>query len=239
MQIHSQNRPIEVGNANRVREICLPAIKLVLLRYETIANFLTDEPCLIHIYPETDEERIVCERILSIHLDIPNSHAVTYMIFSNSREEFSHDWYTVVRKVYWDKKNDQNRIKGYPDQRDLLLESWPSITISNTAVRQNTTIESIVSGMDDLVKKGVRLSPRKVPLPYWKDMSVMRRYDWGEMRSSWGSSQQNKSLEDFAQESVEKLEQVITHKHPMFHRLDIDYQIPLSVFHKAMIGEIE
>ena len=230
------NKPIEQGNASMVHEVCFPMIELMLVRYEAIADFLADEPCLIHIYPESGEDKIVCEKILSFYIDVPNNYSVTYAIYSNKRSDFSQDWYSVVRKVYWDKKNDQSRIKEYPDQRDELLQAWPSVIANNIAIRQCVAVKEIIHGVDTLIETGIVISHRKGAFPYWNNIAMMRKSDWGEVRFCWDASQQNEILEEYTLRSIKILGNIFNEEHPVFHKLALDYQIPLETFRKAIMG---
>jgi len=230
-------KPIEEGNASEIHEVCYPLIKLIMLRYEAISDFLAEEPYFIHIKKEKDTKTITCEKIMSLFLDVNNSHTVTYTIFSNEREEFSQDWYSVVRKVYWDKKSDQLLMKENPDQREAYINAWPSITIKSIITRGNDAVKGVIEGVDRIVVNGIVLSPRKEALPNWKDIAVMRRFDWGEVRNCWGASHQNTIMEEYIFDSLRKLEQVVTGEQSIFHKMMIDYQILPELFHRSITGE--
>jgi hypothetical protein len=230
-------KPDEFGNANVICEVSYPLIKLTLLRYEAIAEFFADEPYLIHINPEKDTEKITCEKILSLYIDVPNRYMMTYNIFSNEREDFSHDWYTVLRKVIWDKENDQGQIKNNPDHRDVYLNAWPNISIKNVVMTKNDVLKEVIDDLDRIIENGIILSPRKDEYPFWKDIAVMRKYNWGQVHNRWGASHQNIGIEACFFELLRKMEQMFIDKQPIFHKIALDYQILPDAFHKSLIGE--
>ena len=231
-------KPIEEGNADEIYEECYPLIKLALLRGEAIVDHLIEEPCLIHIYPEKDAEKVVCEKILTFFLDIPNEDMESYVVYSNSREDFSQEWYTVVRKVYWHKKVDQHQIIKNPDrQEEMFLKLWPNVTIKNIAMKQNVIIKEIIEGLDKIIENGIITSEREGALPYRNDIAVTRRFDWGEVRSRWDRSRQNERLEEYIIESLRKLEQIVDGEQSLFYKMVLDYMVKPELFHKLVVGE--
>jgi hypothetical protein len=148
------------------------------------------------------------------------------------------DEYTVIRKTYWDKKEDQKRIKSNSDNRDALLEAWPSIKTTNIAVRQNNIVLDVIHGMDKLIGDGIVLSPRGSAFPFWKDIALTRRFDWGEVRYCWGASQQNAILENYIIDAMEKLEKAMIDEQSFLAKMVLDYQILPKTFHNAVIGEV-
>ena len=237
MHMITTSKPSEKVNANSVHEARYPLIKLAMIRYGAIMGYYYDEPCLIHLYPEDNEKNIICERILSFHLDVPNDYSTTYSIYSNSRELFTADWYAIVRILYWDKRADQARIKTFKEEREALLHAWPSIDIKNTVIKQNAHVSEIIFGLDELVERGVIITPRKDVFPFWRDISMVRRYDWGEVRNNWGASHQNERLEAYIHDSMKKLDQISAGVNSTYHKMVIDYQVTPEMFHDAVVGK--
>ena len=116
-------------------EVCYPGSKIPMIRYETFVDYCKDEPALIHVYGENNENRLVCEPIFRVSVDVPNHYMIACTFYCNEREEFTEDSCVVVRRIIWEK--DIKHLKQFPEKREEFLKSWPTIKSQNIEIYQS------------------------------------------------------------------------------------------------------
>jgi hypothetical protein len=175
-------------------------------------------------------------------IDISNGEAVCYTILSNQRENFDKTAWFIIRKLLWEKEKDISRLRQFPDKRKESLASWPTISTKNIILQYDdaSEIRCLLQQTDELAKNGIVLNER-VPdsKQYWndmKDIEFMRRYEWGEIRYSWGSTMQNTKIEQLIFSSMKTLDNELLRTQPDIYKMEIDYIISLDEFQKIYCG---
>lgn len=233
------NKFIESGNASIINEKCYPYY-IPMFEYEAIVDFCREQIAHIHVTKTSGEKKIYCEPILRFMIDISNGDLLTYIIFSNQREQFDKKSCFIIRKILWERKKDIEWLKQYPEKRKESLLSWPAMQVKNAVMgyRDAQNIISLLHQTDELVKNGIVLNKRnKHDAIYWEDIiniELMRRYDWGEIRSCWGTSMQNINIEHHIYSSIEVLEKELLKKHKDVFKIELDYIFPINEFKKCV-----
>jgi len=231
------SRFIENGNASIIREVCYP-YKVPMFAYQAIVNFFREQLAYIHVQRVENEDKIYCEPIQTFMIDIANGDLVNYTIFSNQREQFDEEVCFIIRKTLWEKKKDIDRLKRFPEKRQEALVTWPAIKIDNIVEYYNdaSDIIRLLQQTDELTQYGIVLNERDPhDTLYWPDMrdiELMRRYDWGEIRCSWGASMQNAKLEQHIHSSIETLDRELSKMCKEIYKMELDYIFPIDEFKK-------
>jgi hypothetical protein len=210
--------------------------------YEAIFDFCYEQVSHIHIKKTEDDNKLYCEPIQRFMIDISNGEAVCYTIFSNQRENFDKTAWFIIRKLLWEKEKDISRLEQFPDKRKESLTSWPTISAKNIILRYDDALEIryLLQQTNELAKNGIVLNER-VPdsEQYWngmKDIEFMRRYEWGEIRYSWGSTMQNTKIEQLIFSSTKTFDNELLRTQPDIYKMEIDYIISLDEFQKTYSG---
>lgn len=191
---------IETGNISLIEEVCLPIIPLILLRYESFADFYTEEPCNIHITLEENNEKYIFEQIFRLRIWIPNNITYSWMIYSSSSDSFNKNRKDgiIIRYVAWDRAKDIELLK---QNRDRMLLKYPELSAKNVYLDEKSTgtLLNILAEGDEIIKNGICLKKRKIAdvLPKWKDIEYRRLFNWGNMQASWSPKMENSKLEKY------------------------------------------
>lgn len=229
---------IEQGNTSIIDEVCSPASKIPMIRYETLVDFCVNEPALIHVLKNRTCDKIVCEQIFKMIVDIPNDHLIAFTIYANERENFTQDCCMVIRQIFWDKQIDIKNLKQFPERRTDFLMSWPSIKSKNIVFGENVKIIKVLNDIDKIINHGLILQNRtKNESLSWRDIEIMRRYDWGEIRTSWGTFMQNIQIEHYLFDVMNHLEIEMTKESSKAYKIELDYKIPLDLYQKIICGQ--
>ena len=62
----TSSKPINLGNASTINEICSPVIKLSMTRFEAIFDFYSEEPFIVNVHINPNEDSHKLEQILRI-----------------------------------------------------------------------------------------------------------------------------------------------------------------------------
>lgn len=240
----SDNRFIENGNASVIKEVCYP-YKVPMYMYQAITDFCSEQLANIHVKRTESEDKVYCEPIQRSMVDISNGNLLTYTIFSNQREQFDKEACFIVRKLLWEKRKDIDRLKQFPEKRQEALLLWPTIKAENVVIYYNDALNIIrlLQQTDELTKYGIVLNERgSHDVPYWpdmKDIELMRRYDWGEIRCCWGASMQNAKIEQHIYSSIETLDKELLRKSKEIYEMELDYTFPMDEFKKVCYSPLQ
>ena len=177
-------KPINTGNAKNINEVCTPIIKLIMIRYEAIFDFYSEEPYSINVQINEGDNKYKLEQIIRVRKWGNNTRSYSLSIYSQQRElgdnlNLETENMFVVRQVVWEMNADIDKIKNYsPENKQKLLNSWPSIQANNLYVSSKDTTELIkwISEVDKLVKHGIVLETNNNPTWGWKDLEFKRLY---------------------------------------------------------------
>ncbi len=144
----------------------------------------------------------------------------------------------MIRKIYWDKGKDQSIIQSEIEKdysrRKKFLYSWPSIESINVILSNNNEIVEFLLQVDEVIGNGIIFSNRNEREWAWKDIVLMRRYDWGEIRSSWDMTKENMRVEKLLFKGVDVMEAILMRKHRNYYQIEMDYRMSLESFYKGI-----
>jgi len=230
-------RFIERSNANIIEEVFYPVSNIPMYRFESLVDFVVKEPALIHLYNNRDNDRITCEQIFRLLVDIPNEHLIAYTVYADERESITKGCSIILRQLYWDKQNDIKQLKQFPEKRAKYLQSWPTLSSKYNVFDRSDLLKKILNDFDSTINHGISLDKRaSEELPIWRDIELMRRYDWGELCSSWGTSMQNIEVETLILNLLDIFKLEIDRDNPKIGKIELDYRFPLDLYQKILYG---
>ena len=239
-------KPTNIGNAKTVNEICSPILQLSMLRFEAIFDFYSEEPSSINVQLNQGEQKHKLEQILRIRKWGNNAKSYSWSIYSQQREwnenatnDFGIDNNLIVRQVIWDMKVDADKSKNCsPIANQHLIDLWPSIYTKNFYIDSKESSELInqISDFDKLMEHGISLNSNNSPSWNWKDLEVMRLFDWGQIHTTWSPIKGNVDIEKKIDEFDEYL--IIGRSTCEIHSLDLDYSINPEMFKKIITGKM-
>lgn len=236
----NNTKPVETGNSKIINEITSSILPLTLLRYESIAEFYTEEPMQIFVKLSENDEVTVLEQVFRLRMWITNTKIFSWSIYCNEREFSNTDSSgLVLRHAVWDRWFDTKRMKeASKTDNEKLLNSWPSIKLRNIYFSRHniTSLSKLVSKVDSLVSNGIVLKKRKADSsqPVWKDLEIMRRYDWGQVHSTWSPFMENHTIEKNLFSLCEEFEKQINLGNDSIYKMSLDYNYPTNDY-KSLI----
>lgn len=247
INLNDNLKPIEEGNAQIIEDVCLPIHQLALLRYEAISDFYTEEPQSIDIRIEKDREYVTFEQILRVRTWVPNKKTHSWCVYSEDRELTERDNNTcglLIRQVTWDREKDLNKFKNADKETyKKLLESWPTLKIRNTYLEPQlcNEIEKIIRKFDEILQNGIALEERSniSSTPSWKNMELLRLFDWGKVHTTWSPSKENKVIESY----ILLLEKIFSESldfatDEAIHQVNLDYSCPPIIWKALVHGNL-
>lgn len=230
------SQPQEKGNANQVSIICSSIHPVLFVRYEALAEFLSDEPQFIHIKVDGNQESILMEQVLRVRI-WDDTGLTSWQIFSENRilNEGGASIPIVIRKLRWKKDNKilENMNK---EVRKSLLESWPEIDIMNQyfELQPDANFFRSIDNLDLRLVKGVQLTSRKSDVPSWINMEILRLYEWGKINIIWSQDKQHQELEERIKELIEECSSF--YEMPQISEMVLDYSIQPEEYRKIVTG---
>ena len=218
------NKPLDNGNVNCIKEEVSVIIRLAIIRYDEIFQFYSTEPVVISIKKDSKSETIVFHQILRVRKWKRNV-AYSYQIFSRGRVwEENNNVDLIVRKVEWNVERDTQLVKKANGNRDVL-DKWPGLDIQNIYLDHNSAEEIMneIADLDHLIENGIVLTNVSEPSWDYKDLELLRRYDWGQIHSTWSPSKENRMIEDKLECIRAVLDNVIDSPHDNIEQMTLCY----------------
>lgn len=224
----------DCGNAATILQKSLFPSKLMMIRFESIFDFLATEPALIIIQEKEDGDKRNYSEIFRIRkwgID----ESVSWSIFSSDRKKVDE---IVLRKVFWDKKKDKSILKNYNKENyDSLLECWPSIKVENIYVsrRETEKLVQIFENLDYKIQKGIKFKRNRKK--NYKNVELLRLCDWGQIHVTWGNGKTIKGLPKQAVILIKEMERLIKHgRRSKVFLMDLRYDIPIETYFTKISG---
>lgn len=235
-------KPVEIGNAQILNEVSTAIHPLILLRYEAIAEFYTQEPIQVRIKLSKNNDINIFEQVFRIRIWIPNTRIASWCIYSQTRDLSDTDNHGVVlRNVVWERGYDAERVKGASKaDKEILLNNWPSIKIQNIYLNRGSISSLLeeVFKMDLVLTKGITLDKRKEDekRPEWADLEVMRLFDWGQVHSTWSQFMKSTRIENHILVVQEQFQKHIGLEVDDIYQIDFDYGYPTDDYKNLIYG---
>lgn len=224
------------GNSEILSEVCLPATNLMMLRYEDIFDFYSEEPPTIIAKSKVDTGSKSHEQILRIRKWQTQGQSYSWSIYNEEREDFSSNF--IIRKVVWKQNLDKVKIqKNAGTSREELLTSWPTIQTTTIFLEANfkNDIVQLMSEMDSILDAGIKLSDNENPIWEWRDIEIKRLSDWGQINLTWSNNKINQKIENKILELETLLEKIVTKEHPNIYSMKFNYSMLPETFQKIVV----
>lgn len=231
------SNPKNYGNADIITEQSKPSIKLVMLRYEDMFDFYSEEPFSIDIKTDEKSDISVYEQILRIRMWNRNNQSYSWCIYANDRHEFNS---IIIRKVTWDMENDKSNIKKYTkSEKEKLLSSWATIVTLNRYLDSSDSNEIIkmIKGLDLLIENGIMLYENANPTWEWRDLELLRLYDWGQIHNTWSTHRKNEDVENNINVFTSTLENFIELTKNNIYFMGLNYSIHPEKYKNILIDK--
>jgi len=229
--------PIETGNCKQIITECKPVIPLLLLRYESIATYYTEEPGFIY-----DDQNEPYEQIFRLREFIPNKMISSFMIYAKDRK-ISRQQNIFIRHTYWDKKHDKQYISEKDDARKKhLLTAMPSLYGRTLWIdSQNRHFVNIIRILQDIqlhIEKGVVFHKSKQQ-KRWSDLEICILFDWGKYCRIWDGSQENDHFGKWLKSLKYTINQILKttlDEDKSLEKITLDQSFPLMLFRDLVCG---
>ena len=228
------------GNVTAISMDNKNAIPLIMIRYEMIFNYLSEQIGKI-IFTNHDA---VCEPIYRYVKDIPDERKVSWQIFSDERNLPSKKMVIVI--WVWDKKEDIIRYRRVKSEQETGIELQDEFLCLRAYVHvcdkdEMQNVFAKLALLDNLIASGIHLGERRkidFPKVHWNEIEVYRAYDWGQVEETWNRLKQNVQVAAITEEIGEFLTEMV--KGSLYEEdseLVFDYPYPVEEYvHKVIYG---
>lgn len=202
----SKRFPADTGNAAVISKKSVSESWLIMYRLEDIFDFLSGEPNSITVKERADGTAEIYKRILIVRFweqviweDMKRS--CSWSIYSNDRQDLKN---LILRRVNWDSKKDREFArKNMKEHQEMVMEMSPSVEIRNQyiAYSQSDHIMQLVHDLDTEIGNGFVLNKNNTETGQWRDLELLRLYDWGQVHMTWCPGKKNECVE----QSIKKL----------------------------------
>ena len=226
------------GNIVDIKMDAKKTISLVMIRYEMIFNYLSDQMIKI-IFKRPG---IICEPIYRCTLNIPNKEKVSWQIFSDERNLAANHMVIVIWK--WNKKEDifyYRHLNGItPKAQDKFPHLHAHVHVCSRKEMQN--IFAKLTLLDKILISGINLEERKksdFEKVHWNEIEIYRSYDWGMIKGAWNRLKQNLQAEAITEDIDTFLMKIINcSSYQENFQLIFDYPYPVEDYiYKMIYGE--
>lgn len=237
----SNIKPQNLGNSKNFEVICSPSLPFTLLRYEAIADFYTEEPVRILVQVNENDNEKVYEQIFRYRVWIANRKTYSFLIYSVNRSLQEEDM--IIHYVVWNRGQDLKKVKSLDrESQGTMLNEWPNIelkTIYLGAENSSLLKGTILRNLDKILMKGISLKDRKPynNLPSWKQMEIMRLFDWGQVHSIWDTEMENNKIETTVSKLEMELKKFESFNLTPVYKMRMDYSVYPEVFKSLVQGK--
>lgn len=232
-------------NALIINTISSPVIKLSMIRYEILFDFLSEEPNVIAV--KKKNKNIVClEQIFRTRKWGNNTSSSSLSIYSSEREwEFYNQKCKnlengiVIREVNWDMKSDVDKIRNCSKmEKSKLLQAWPKIDTKNYWIKRSDCSKLIKNliDFDHIIKHNV-LTNRKDTSVNWNNIEIKRLFNWGSIHNIWSPQKENFEIERQIAKIKKCAEDMIKKIDYSIYSMDLDFSID-PICYKNMVTRL-
>lgn len=227
------------GNVTDINLDAKKVIPLLMIRNESIFNYLSDEAVKI-IFKDAD---FVCEPIYKYTKNIPNQKKISYQIFADDRNLLASKLIIVVWE--WNKAKDILDYKVRKNKKifkNINQYCFPHIHsyVHVCSKQEKKEMTDELFYLDKHISSGIVLKDRdekdyeNVP---WNEIEIYRSYDWGLIRTAWNKLKENLFIENISEKISEDVLRIIQcSSYQEQHELTFDYPYPIEdYFYKIIL----
>lgn len=198
--------------------------KIFMWKYEDVFDYLSGEPVAIKVQDEEQNEAETYERIFRLRMWNREKSSVSWSMYSDDREEIKR---IIIRKVLWDMESDMKKMPRLRNESEEVLNELPSITTYNffMPLKADSLIIELLSGLDALLEQGIALSNGNSSGRQWRDMELLRLYNWGQIHLTWCPYKTNTPVEAKLFEMMEEMERLINMEKEDIYSMDFIYEL--------------
>lgn len=211
------------GNADSIINKVVSWTRIPMLRYEDVFTFYALEPLTITIKENEMSEGSVNERILRIIRWNNVGASYSWSIYAEDRHEFNK---VVVKKVIWNMETDKKRMIEFIDiDPEKVLMACPDINIVSVYIdeKHSQQIVEAVKELDELAEKGIVWDTEEHPTWEWKDLDILRLYDWGRVNLLWCPCKKCEELEKRMKRIIELIDYFAGKKFSNVYSMKFNY----------------
>ena len=221
----NSEKPLNYGNAKLIDEVELLPTKICLLKYENTFDYYASEPSYFTI--QEDEESNIGQYIQILHICIwkTKEQSCSWRVYAEDRDKIQN---IVIRKVVWEKDKDiEDSKKFIRTERDAVLSSWPSIFTYNYYVKycEAKPFIQLLRSLDCQIENGIHLENSSVSTWKWKDLELLRRYDWGQVHTTWCPCKSNREVEKIVNNIIVEMDKLIKESNTSIYSIKLNYYI--------------
>lgn len=175
-----------------IEVIALPTI--AMYRFETIFDTLAEEPNTMTLREKASGKSVLLEDIFRLRIWRRKGITRSWSLYADDRETPK---YIILRSVVWDMDKDMQDIIAVAG-REQILNSWPEVAIKNICLQAKDCrrVFSAVQRIDRHISGGITFDEAEKPSWEWRDIELMRNYDWGQVHATWNPTRRNTFVEE-------------------------------------------
>ena len=228
------NFPINNSNADIIVEATTPESHIVMQKFESIFDFFSEEPSSIVVEAKEgiSEDNYIC--VLRIRIWNAEKKSYSWSVYSPRRHELSG---LVIRKTVWNMKQDLKfAMSKVKESRDEVLSSCPSITIYNKYISPlfSNDISQLIASLDSEIGSGFILTENQNPTWEWRDLEILRLYDWGQLHFTWSPNKTNEQVEKKLKSLILNLDTIISEDSDKIFKMKFNYSILPELYLKSI-----
>lgn len=240
----SNRFPIDTGNATNINKKSVSESRLIMYRLENIFDFLSGEPNSIIVKEREGGSSKIYKCILMVRFweqviwdDMKRS--CSWSIYSNDRHNLNN---LILRRVIWDSKKDREFVKkNIIEHQEMVMEMSPSIEICNQyiACPQSDHIIQLVFDLDAEIENGFVLQENNTEMGQWRDLELLRLYDWGQVHMTWCTEKKNECVEQCIKKLVSDLNTYAKQENANIFSMCLNYSATPERFRNWINGDVE
>lgn len=224
--------PADLGNAAIITNKVAQGSVYVMLRWEDIFDCFSEEPVSITVKEKENSSEEEYIRILRIRIWNQRKRSVSWSVYSEERENLEN---LVIRRVKWDMRKDEEWLRKHiKENRAAALKRQPTIEICNKFLlsNQSDSILRLIDNLDSEIKNGFSLHEDNNSTLEWRDIEILRLYDWGQIHLTWCPAKRNEEVERKMKELAAGMDYAIEKADESIFEMILNYS---NLFHE--VGE--
>lgn len=222
-EIGRRQYPGDFGNATIITNRAAQGSGFVMTRWEDIFDYFSEEPVSITVKEKENSSEKEYTRILRIRIWNQRKRCISWSVYSEERENLDK---LVIRRVKWDMRKDEEWLtKHVKENRAAALKRQPTMEICNIFLLSNQSdpISRLIDSLDSEIKYGFSLHENSNPTWEWRDMEMLRLYNWGQVHLTWCPDRKNEEVERKMKELAAGMDYAIEKADENIFEMNLNY----------------